>query len=184
MMSSLAAASPAVYDRRTIYLHWLSAVLVALLWGVAQVIDLFPRGAPKIAVRSVHIVLGVFLAFVVVRRLLWRATSGRRLPPPYDGFRGRTVRLSHALLYTMLLAVIVLGIANAWARGDSIFGLFSVPKLLPEHSMLKPAVGRLHKIGANALVVMALMHSLAALFHHCILRDTVLQRMWVRRKTP
>jgi cytochrome b561 len=183
MMSSPAAASPVAYDRRTIYLHWMSAILVLLLWGVAQVIDLFPRGAPRIAARSVHIVLGVVLAVVVVRRLLWRALSGRRLPPPYDGYRGQAVRLSHALLYATLVAVIVLGIANAWARGDSIFGLFSVPKLLPEHPMLKPAVGRLHKTGANALMILALMHGLAALVHHYILRDALLQRMRIRRVT-
>jgi cytochrome b561 len=184
MTIPLAAASPAVYDRRTIYLHWMSAVLVALLWGVAQVIDLFPRGAPRIAVRSVHILLGVVLAVVVTRRLLWRRGSGRRLPAAHGGFWGQAARMGHALLYAMLVAVIALGISNAWARGDSIFSLFSVPKLLPNFPSLKPAVGTLHKIGANVLVIVALMHALAALFHHYILRDNVLRRMWVPRETP
>jgi len=67
-------------------------------------------------------------------------------------------------------------------RGDSIFSLFSIPKLLPDSPSLKQAVGNLHKYAANALVILALLHALAALFHHYVLRDTVLRRMRVQRK--
>jgi cytochrome b561 len=47
------------YDRTTIALHWATALLVVLLWGVAQVIDFFPRGTPRVTVRSVHMLLGL-----------------------------------------------------------------------------------------------------------------------------
>ncbi len=178
------AAAKGVYDSRSIHLHWVTAVIVALLWGIAELIDLFPRGAPKIAVRSVHIVLGLLLVAVTVRRLSWRSSSGRIVPPAPGGLWGHAAKISHAALYAVLVIVLLLGISNAWARGDSIFSLFSIPKLLPAFPSLKPAVGRLHKIGANALVILALLHALAALFHHYVLRDTVLQRMLVHRKTP
>lgn len=183
MTSSSAAVPPAGYDRWSIYLHWMTAILVALLWGVAEVIDLFPRGEPKIAMRSVHISLGVLLMAVVLMRLIWRSRPGKRLPPAHTGLWSHAARISHAALYAALIAVVVLGISNTWARGDSIFSLFSVPRLLPDHPSLKPAVGRLHKIGANALLILALVHALAALFHHYVLRDTVLQRMLVRGQT-
>jgi cytochrome b561 len=186
-LSATHAQSPAAtdaYDSRTIQLHWITAVIVALLWGIAEVIDLFPRGAPKIAVRSVHISLGVLLAIVVTRRLIWRSRSGQRLPPASGGLLGHAARISHAGLYAALVAVVLLGISNAWVRGDSIFSLFNIPKLLPGYPSLKPTIGSLHKIGANVLVIVALAHALAALFHHYILRDTVLQRMLVRRDPP
>jgi len=173
-----------VYDDRSIRLHWVTAVIVALLWGIAELIDFFPRGPPKIAVRSVHIVLGLLLVAVTVRRLIWRSSSGRTLPPAPGGLWSHAAKLSHAALYTVLVVVLLLGISNAWARGDSIFSLFSIPKLLPAFPSLKPAVGRLHKVGANALVLLALLHALAALFHHYVLRDTVLQRMLVHRNKP
>ena len=172
------------YDDRTIHLHWVTAGIVALMWGIAEVIDLFPRGAPKIAVRSVHIVLGLLLVAVVVRRLIWRSGRGKTLPPVPGGLWGHAARMSHAMLYALLVAVLLLGILNAWVRGDSIFSLFSIPKLFPDFLSLKPAVGRLHKIGANTLVVLALLHALAALFHHYVLRDTVLQRMLIHRQRP
>src|SRR5260221_7411453 len=80
------AASANVYDDRTIHLHWVTAVIVALLWGIAEVIDLFPRGAPKIAVRSVHVILGLLLV----------AVAGRRVPCRI--WPGNTLSLSGALL--------------------------------------------------------------------------------------
>jgi cytochrome b561 len=83
----------------------------------------------------------------------------------------------HLTLYAGLAAVIVLGVVNAWARGDSIFSLFHIPKLLPAHTQLKPTVEYLHKTFANALMILSAAHALAAVVHHFILRDGVMCRM-------
>src|ERR1700730_13217210 len=170
-------AAEVSYDPRTVRLHWATAVLVTLLWGIAQVIDLFPKGAPKIAARSVHIIIGVLLGVVLVIRIVWRSRSGRRLPPANRGVSGYIARTVHAALYAGLAAAIVLGILNAWARGDSLFGLFHIPKLLPADPQLKPTVEYLHKTFANALVILAAAHGLVAVIHHFILRDGVMRRM-------
>ena len=165
------------YDRRTIYLHWVTAAMVALLWGIAQVIDYFPKGAPKIAVRSVHIVLGVALGVILLVRIVWRIRSGRRLPQANHGVVGFLARAVHWLLYAGLAAAILLGTANAWTRGDSIFSLFRIPKLYADVPQLKPGVESLHATFANALVMLAAAHAIAALLHHFVLRDGVLRRM-------
>jgi cytochrome b561 len=165
------------YDRRTIQLHWVTAALVGLLWAIAQIIDFFPKGAPRIAVRSVHIALGVVLGVILLTRIAWRSRSARRLPRANDGVLGHAARIVHWALYAGLAAVILLGFSNAWARGDSIFSLFSIPKLYPSNPQLKPTIENLHKTIANALVILAAAHALAALVHHFILRDGVLRRM-------
>jgi cytochrome b561 len=175
-------ATPEVcYDRRTIILHWVTAALVVLLWGIAQVIDLFPKGAPKIAVRSVHIVLGLLLGVVLLMRAVWRARSGRRLPPAKQGVMGYLARTVHIGLYLVVASVVLLGITNAWARGDSLFSLWKIPKLYPGNPQLKPAIENLHGNFANALLILAGAHALVALVHHFILRDGVLRRMLPRR---
>jgi cytochrome b561 len=173
-------AAEVSYDPRTVRLHWATAVLVTVLWGIAQIIDLFPKGAPKISVRSVHITLGVLLGVVLVMRIVWRSRSGRRLPPANDGVAGHIVRIVHWVLYAGLASVVLLGILNAWARGDSIFGLFHIPKLYPANPELKPTVENLHKTFANALLILAAAHALVAIVHHFILRDGVLRRMLPR----
>jgi len=170
-------APEVAYDRRTIQLHWATAVLVGLLWGIAQIIDLFPKGAPRIAVRSVHIVLGVLLGVLLLMRIVWRSRSGRGLPPANDGVAGYIAKIVHWALYAGLASVVLLGITNAWARGDSIFSLLHIPKLYPANPQLKPTVEYLHKTFANALLILAGAHALAAIVHHFILRDGVLRRM-------
>lgn len=172
-----APAAEVSYDRRTIRLHWATAVLMSVLWGIAQIIDLFPKGAPKISVRSGHIILGVLLGIVVLMRIAWRSRSGRKLPLASHGVLGYVARIVHLMLYAGLAAVIVLGILNAWTRGDSIFGLFHIPQLFPSNPQLKPTVEYLHKTLANALMILAAAHALVALVHHFGLRDGVLRRM-------
>ncbi len=78
--------SPAAmrYDTETIAFHWLTALLVAGQWLGAQVIDWFPRGPLRVDARSVHIIGGAMLAALLLARIAWRATQGRRQPGEYD----------------------------------------------------------------------------------------------------
>jgi cytochrome b561 len=168
------------YDRRTIQLHWATAVLVGLLWSIAQIIDYFPSGAPRIAARSVHIVLGVLLGVILVMRVVWRSRSGQRLSLANDGVSGHLARIVHWALYVGLASVVLLGMSNALVRGDSIFSLFRIPKIYPNMPQLKPRVEKLHQTAANALVILATLHALAGLAHHYIFRDGVMRRMLPR----
>jgi len=161
------------YDRITIALHWAVVMLVALLWGIAQIIDLFPRGPLRVDARSLHIVLGLLLAGVMILRIVWRAGAGRALPPASDGVMQTIANAVHYALYALVSGEVLLGMANAWVRGDSIFGLFSLPGFAP----LGEIVGDLHAIGANLILLAAGAHAAAALLHHFILRDGVLLRM-------
>jgi cytochrome b561 len=94
------------------------------------------------------------------------------------GYLARTV---HIGLYLVVASVVLLGITNAWARGDSLFSLWKIPKLYPGNPQFKPAIENLHGNFANALLILAGAHALVALVHHFILRDGVLRRMLPRR---
>ena len=73
--------SAARYDRATILFHWATAILVAVQWLGAQTIDWFPSGPWRVDARSLHITFGILLAVLLVGRIGWRLTKGRRLPP-------------------------------------------------------------------------------------------------------
>jgi cytochrome b561 len=166
-----------VYDRRTIWLHWASAALIALIWGSAQVIDLFPPDGGRVAMRSLHIVMGVCFGVVLLARIAWRVTGGRRLPAADSGLLHLAGEAAHYALYALMLAEVVLGLANLWVRGDSIFGLYTVPAYDPGNRDLRRTVGGLHGLAANAILIVVGLHAAAALFHHYIWRDGVLRRM-------
>ncbi len=173
-----AAVEPAArYDGVSILLHWLTAALVVILWTLGQTIDFFPRGAPKIDARSVHISLGVALGIILLVRMLWRANAGRRLPLANSGWLGVTAKVVHYGLYLLVGVTVVLGIFNAWQRGDVLFNLYTIPKLVPGDLALKRTIENLHGDFADLVLIIAGLHAAAALAHHYLLRDRVLRRM-------
>jgi cytochrome b561 len=165
------------YDGISILLHWLTAALVVILWTLGQTIDFFAKGAPRIDARSTHIVLGATLGIVLLARMLWRASGGRRLPLANSGWIGVTAKIVHYGLYILVAVTVVLGICNAWQRGDVLFNLYTIPKLVPGDLALKRAFEELHGDLADIVLIVAGVHAAAALAHHYLLRDRVLRRM-------
>lgn len=165
------------YDRTTILLHWLTAVLIVLLWTLGQTIDWFPRGTPRVAARSTHILLGLTLVCVVVTRIRWRVLYGRHLPMAPPGAVGYLARFVHYGLYVVVAATLLLGVTNVWVRGDTFFNLFTIPKLDPGNKGLKGAIEDLHALAANSLLILAALHAVAGLWHHFAIRDGILRRM-------
>ena len=169
--------APLHYDRRGIALHWLTAALVILLWTMGQTIDWFPRGTGRSFYRSLHIALGAVLAVTLVLRLQWRLSGGGQLPPAGSGWLRVVSTGTHHALYLLLLAAVLVGLLNTWVRGDTLFGLWQIPSPAPDNRALRHTVGEWHEWAANALIFVAAVHAGAALWHHHVLRDGVLQRM-------
>ena len=166
------------YDRCTILLHWITAALVVSLWALGQTIDWFPKGNPRVFARSTHITFGIALALVLVARIPWRfGGGGVHLPPAGLGWLDKIATVAHWLLYALLISTVVLGIANAWVRGDTIFNLFMIPSFDASDKDLRETVEDWHGLAANALLAVAFFHAAAALIHHFVWKDAVLQRM-------
>lgn len=179
-ISPAAQAGLAHYDRTTIVLHWLTAVLVLGLFALAEIWGFLPRGTPtRRLLQSLHISFGLAFAAVFVLRLVWRLSAGRRLPPVATGWLRAASTGVHGLLYLLLATQIVLGFLFRWAQGEpfAFFGLFDVPTLIAIDREQRHFIGGLHNTVAWTIVVLALAHALAGLFHHYVLRDGVLRRM-------
>lgn len=166
------------YDKRTIALHWASAILVLALWTIGQTIDFFPKGTPRVTVRSLHITFGVVLAVLLVLRVVWRARAGVKMPPADAGVAGKAAVGVHHLLYLLLVAAVIAGMASVWMRGDTLFNLFTVPAFNPGNRELAHNAVELHGLIANLLLGLAAAHAAAAVWHHLVRRDGVLRRMW------
>ena len=164
-----------VYDSTTILLHWLTAASVAVLWIAGQTADWIPDGPANTAVWSVHVVLGFVLAAILAWRVGWRASGGRRLPPADRGALQAFAKLTHYLLYALLLIVVALGVVNAFVRGYNLFDLVSLPQV-GDRAWRRP-ITHWHGLVANILLGLALFHAAAALVHHYLWRDAVLKRM-------
>lgn len=172
------AATPSRYDGTTIALHWLTAVLVVVLFALAMVWDAFSRDT-RLALHSLHISLGIVLAVVLVLRLGWRMTRGRHLPLAVEGLQGLAAKAMHHLLYVLLVAQVALGLAWRWAQAEpfEFFGLFPLRLASERNPTLSHTFGNLHDVIGWTIIVLAGMHAAVALFHHYVVKDGVLKRM-------
>jgi cytochrome b561 len=168
--------APFHYGHPTVLLHWLTALLVAAGWGLGQVVDLFGPGF-EAPIRSTHILLGLTLAVVLAVRIVVRLTSAGATPPEEPGLLARAAKLGHGALYLLMVAVVAFGVTLAWSRGTDVFGLFRFAAEPLGSRALRGTFKELHELAANALVIVAGLHAVAALLHHYVLRDGVLRRM-------
>jgi cytochrome b561 len=160
----------------TIAFHWITALLVVGLWTIGQTGDWLPRGPGRSAYWSLHVVLGFLLVAVAVGRISWRATRGRRLPAADQGLLRVLSKAVHHGLYLILVVVLALGLANAFVRGYSLFGLFELPRI--GDPTLRRPINHWHGLAANVLLCVAALHAAAALAHQFVWRDRLIQRMW------
>ena len=165
------------YDSRSVVFHWVTALLIVAQWLGAQIIDEFPRGPLRVDARSVHIVVGTVLLALVIARLVWRVTRAERPVPAGPKAVSFLALIVHWALYGLVAAVLVAGVVNAVVRGDSFFGVFSIPAYHPADKALRAQVGSIHELLANSLLVLAGLHAVAAVIHDRLSRNGVLGRM-------
>ena len=164
-----------------ITLHWLVALAVIGLFALGVwMVDLtyydpWYRQAPDI-----HRSVGVLLLGVLVLRIGWRIANAR--PAAEAGvsrLEDRLARMAHWTMDGLILAVIVSGylISTAEGKAVDVFGLFSVPAAFVGPENQEDVAGRFHWYLAHVLILIAGLHTLAALKHHFIDRNRTLVRM-------
>jgi len=174
------------YDRFSVTLHWLMAVL--LLGQIA--LGMWMLGLPKDASGlraswfNVHKSWGMVLGLLIALRLAWALWRPRvaALPQP------RPMQLlatgAHRLLYVLMLLMPLSGFFGSVFSGYPIrfFGM-PLPKLASRWDGAKDLFSSVHQWAATALVLLVALHVLAFLYHQCIVKDALLQRMrWPRRR--
>jgi cytochrome b561 len=170
-----------VYTGTAQLLHWLIVALLIAQFIFGWTMPHIGRTVPVSTLIDLHLWFGTLILFVAVIRLAWRVTH--REPEPEDGlppWQVASARVVHWLLYVLLFVVPILGWINASWRGMPVtfFGLFELPKLVATRAPNWGFTGDLHGVLAEyAMLALVGIHVAAALYHHFIRRDGVLQRM-------
>ena len=165
-------------------LHWLTALFVLIAWSLGEFDDVLPKGTGRAAGLFVHISVGLtILAMLVIRvpcQIVYK-------PPPETTKFGAwmtiwtdpAARIAHYAMYLLLAAVPITGIVLQFARGNALplFGLGEIASPWTADRAFLGSVKEIHEILANALIILAMFHGLAALLHHFVFGDRTLVRM-------
>ncbi len=159
-------------------LHWTMAVMVlAMLFiGVAMVASL----ADYHRLVAIHRPLGILILGLVALRLGNRVIHpAPPLPSDMPGILRFAAHASHVLLYTLMLALPLIGWTMLSAAGNPIalIGAWHLPPILPPSDSLHARLRSMHTVLAFLLFATVLVHLAAALMHALIFRDGVFQSM-------
>ena len=159
--------------------HWLGAVMVILLLSIGLYFHEMPRGEQLTYWKGLHISLGALFFLVLAFRVLWRWSGTSPRPVPQARYLQIAARAVHHLLLACIVIMIISGPLMIWSGGHAIrvFDLFSLPspvgKIKDLHEILETA----HKVTSRVLLVLLILHVVAALKHALLDRDTTLKRM-------
>ncbi|MGE3914868.1 MAG: cytochrome b [Hyphomicrobiaceae bacterium] len=171
------------YDRISIALHWITGGGILALAVLELVRHEFPRDHfVRLGLKPIHQPLGVLLLVLVIARVAW-ALLGQRKPDSAteNEITAKVVRIVHGMLYALMVAIPVVGIASVFTAGKPLsLGWLELvpPSGLVFRELAKP-LREIHETLALSLLGLVGLHAAAALFHHYVLRDGVLRSMLV-----
>lgn len=171
-------SNPSQFALLSRILHWLmAALLVAMLFiGISMVASL----GDYHWLLSLHRPLGILILILAAIRLITRLlTQAPAFPPSMSQSERLVVKMSETALYTLFIALPLVGWAMLSAGHYPIvmFGSVHLPPILPAKPELFATLRKTHTILAYLLFLTFLAHFGAVLFHTLILRDGILSRM-------
>jgi cytochrome b561 len=172
------------YTLPAMVFHWGLAVAIFCAFGAGVYLSGLPFSPAKIQLINWHKWAGVSILFLSVLRLLWRFTHRppalpNRIELAMPGWQRLAHSGTHIALYVLFLAVPLLGWLSSSAKGFPIvwFGLIPLPDLVAPNPELAELIKPFHGWAAWALIGLVALHVAAALKHHFIDRDGLLDRM-------
>lgn len=167
------------YDNVAIAFHWLLAVMLIGSFAVGIYMSDLPFSIQRVKLFNYHKWAGMTILALTLLRLLWRLSHARPPEAPGPRWQQRAAKLTHAAMYLLCLAIPMVGWAYSSAKGFQIvvFGMLPMPNLLMVDPDLAEAIKPWHGRLAFALAALVLLHVAAALKHHFVDRDGLLQRM-------
>lgn len=172
------------YHPSQIVMHSAMALLIVLTFAFGKYVHGLPLSPAKFQLLSYHKWAGMLLLLLIVVRILLRLLKGA---PPLPASMSPNARLAahagHLALYALMIAVPLSGwlMSSAYGIPVVMFGIWQLPDLIAAAPELAPRLKELHELLNNALLLTVVLHVGAALKHHFIDRDGLLQRMSLRR---
>lgn len=160
--------------------HWATVILVLAAYFLGEGgPESRVYAADRAATLALHETFGIAVFALTLLRLFWRAMDRTPDDEPMPRLMLIGARAVHGLLYLLLFAIPLTAIFGAWftAHPVTLVGGLAIGPLTGVNSDLGHSLAEIHETLGNAILWVAGIHALAALFHHFVMRDRVLLTM-------
>ncbi len=158
-------------------IHWVSVLVVFALLGSGLRADGAETSLSKAAILKFHVPLGGFILLLTITRIGWWLWADKKPPAlPAPGWQTSSAKLIHTLFYVVLLGMGASGVGMLVLSGAGSVIFESASGTLPDFWDYAPRTP--HALGSRLLMALIALHAGAALYHHFIVKDGLLKRMW------
>lgn len=175
------------YGLLSIGFHWLMLLLIIAVYACIELRVLYPKGSdPRDALKTWHFMLGLSMFLLVWLRLAVRLLQP--IPEHRQGinpWQASAAKAMHYVLYLFMISMPLMGWLILSTEGKTIpFFWFELPSLMAENHDLAESIEEIHEIVGTAGYFLIGLHTLAALFHHYLLKDNTIRRMLPGKMSP
>lgn len=170
---------PSRYTGLAIALHWLLGLMIVGAFAVGLYMADLPMSPSRLKLFNWHKWAGITILALSVLRLLWRFTHRPPADLPAPRWQNLAAHGTHWALYALFFLVPLAGWAYSSAAGFPVvwFGVLPLPDFVGKDKALADILKERHELLAWLLAVLVLLHIAAALKHHFIDRDGLINRM-------
>lgn len=162
------------------FLHWTIATLIFVQFALGWTAASWHLSPTKLDLFVWHKSIGLLVLLLVLLRLLWRFVNPvPTLPADTRPWERTAARLSHGLLYLLMLAIPLSGwVINSAAKVPfRVFWLFPLPAIVAPDKVLAELAKQVHFILFVTIATVVVLHMAAAFRHHFAKRNDTLTRM-------
>ncbi len=160
----------------SIALHWLMFLLLVAVYCTMEFRGIFPKGDSRDFVKSLHFMLGMSVFFLVWIRIAARViTPTPKIIPEPPLMQDRVRKLVYLGLYLLMICTPLLGwmLISAHGKSTPFFGL-ELPPLIAKDKDFAEQIEGWHVLVAQTGYWLIGLHTLAALYHHYVVKDNAL----------
>lgn len=161
-------------------LHWLIALLVVAQFTLVWTAETLPRGDLRTKLMLTHVSVGFTVFVLAIVRIAWRFM---KTPPAFPASMSNAeqwlARLTHWALYALIILMPLSGLLLWATAGRDIdwFWLVNIPVAMTENDAQHEFFEGVHVLLSWALLVLAIFHVLAAMWHVAVKKDGLMRRM-------
>ncbi len=167
------------YSKRTSVLHWLIFLLIIVAFFLGHELEESKDAAQKLSLYPVHFIIGNLVLLLTLLRIYFRKIDGEPAPANENPLLNKLASLTHVVLNLTLIALAVSGVVTVASSGLLAALQGNNPALIPDFGQVA-AMG-FHKLFIGVLVLLAVFHAAAAMYHQFIVKDNLMQRIMIKR---
>ncbi len=176
-------ARPTEYNPWIKRIHGLMAVvIIAAIVLILYAGELSRANELKWQLYFWHKSLGMLVGGLILLRL-YLVIHFSKPAPIGVGLQKILASSAHGILYLMMLGMPISGFLMSYAGGHDIpfFGLFTIAGAAEKMPSVGGIAHEIHEVCGYLLIALIVLHIAAALYHHFILKDETMVRMFGRK---